>query len=70
MDPQGNGLDHVFANLTGHDPVSGAKLVSDDDVPKRKPNPVVEETEQDDENEYEEEMTDEANEDESQGESQ
>ena len=35
MDPEGNGLDHVFANLTGHDPVSGAKLVSDDYDPER-----------------------------------
>ena len=35
MDPEGNGLDHVFAKLTGHDPVTGAKLQNLDDVPER-----------------------------------
>ena len=35
MDAEGHGLDHVFANLTGHDPVTGAKLVGDEDVPDR-----------------------------------
>lgn len=35
MDPDGNGLDHVFADLTGHDPVTGAKLQNLDDVPER-----------------------------------
>ena len=33
MDPSGNGLDHVFANLTGHDPVTGARLVGDQPEP-------------------------------------
>ena len=47
MDPDGNGLDHVFANLTGHDPVSGAKLVSDEDDPKR-PTPEQLDDEQED----------------------
>ena len=42
MDPQGNGLDHVFANLTGHDPVSGARLVGDEDSPKSEPTEAVE----------------------------
>ena len=26
IDPGKNGLDHVFANLTGHDPETGVKL--------------------------------------------
>jgi hypothetical protein len=26
MDPEGLGLDHVFANLTGHDPKTGMPL--------------------------------------------
>jgi hypothetical protein len=26
MDPNNVGLDHVFADLTGHDPVTGVKL--------------------------------------------
>ncbi len=29
IDPDGNGLDHVFAGLTGHDPVTGVKLERD-----------------------------------------
>ena len=34
IDPQQQGLDHVFANLTGHDPETGVKLrESDDDQP-------------------------------------
>ena len=63
MDPDGNGLDYVFANLTGHDPVSGAKLVSDEDVPNRKPAEVAE-AEQEDMDEHH----DEVREDESTGE--
>ena len=30
IDPDGKGLDYAFARLTGHDPVTGAKLVGDD----------------------------------------
>ena len=51
MDPEGNGLDHVFANLTGHDPVSGAKLVSDDYDPER-PAPQQHEDEHADSDEH------------------
>ena len=36
MDPGKKGLDAVFAELTGHDPVTGAKLPGEfDDEPKR-----------------------------------
>ena len=35
MDPEDNGLDHVFANLTGHDPITGAKIQNLDDLPPR-----------------------------------
>ena len=31
MDPQHLGLDHVFADLTGHDPVTGVKLQNTED---------------------------------------
>ncbi len=35
MDPKHLGLDHVFADLTGHDPVTGVKLqnTEEDDIP-------------------------------------
>ena len=35
MDPKHLGLDHVFADLTGHDPVTGVKLqnIEEDDIP-------------------------------------
>ena len=34
IDPNGKGLDHIFADLTGHDPETGVKLKSDfDDEP-------------------------------------
>ncbi len=63
MDPGGNGLDHVFANLTGHDPVTGAKLVSEDDLPPRRnqPEPTEEELE-DDESAEDENLQDETTE--------
>ena len=36
IDPNGKGLDHIFADLTGHDPETGVKLKSDfDDEPAR-----------------------------------
>lgn len=31
IDPTKKGLDHIFADLTGHDPVSGVKLKRDED---------------------------------------
>jgi ABC-2 type transport system ATP-binding protein len=31
IDPEKNGLDHVFANLTGHDPETGVLLKRDED---------------------------------------
>ena len=31
IDPKGKGLDHIFADLTGHDPETGVKLKSDFD---------------------------------------
>ena len=31
IDPKGKGLDHVFAQLTGHDPVTGIKLAKSED---------------------------------------
>ena len=31
MDPKHLGLDHVFADLTGHDPVTGVKLQNADE---------------------------------------
>ena len=55
MDPAGNGLDHVFADLTGHDPVTGAKIVGDDDLPAR-PTDRNNETERSDSDETMEEQ--------------
>ncbi len=69
MDPQGVGLDHVFANLTGHDPVSGAKLISEEDLPPRRDSasqnqtePTEEELENDDESIEHENLEDETTE--------
>ena len=31
IDPRDKGLDHVFADLTGHDPVTGVLIKSDED---------------------------------------
>ena len=69
MDPQGVGLDHVFANLTGHDPVSGAKLISEEDLPPRRDSasqnqtePTEEELENDDESIEHETLEDETTE--------
>ena len=53
----------MFANLTGHDPVTGAKLVSEDDLPPRRnqPEPTEEELE-DDESAEDENLQDETTE--------
>jgi len=39
IDPDDKGLDHIFANLTGHDPETGVKLKNsfDDDEPEPQP---------------------------------
>ncbi len=43
MDPGNKGLDAVFADLTGHDPVTGAKLPGEfDDEPGNEPDKTVE----------------------------
>ena len=55
MDPTGHGLDHVFADLTGHDPVTGAKLVGDEDEPIQREEVEHEEEYHEDEEHYEEE---------------
>lgn len=36
MDAKGLGLDHVFADLTGHDPVTGAKLMTEEEDEQRR----------------------------------
>jgi ABC-2 type transport system ATP-binding protein len=36
MDSKGLGLDHVFADLTGHDPVTGAKLQTEEEEEQRR----------------------------------
>jgi ABC-2 type transport system ATP-binding protein len=55
MDPQQNGLDHVFADLTAHDPVTGAKLGGDEEDSSK---PASEEI-HDEEMAHEEEMMEE-----------
>ena len=43
IDPNSKGLDHIFADLTGHDPETGVKLKSDlnDEPVVKNPDPAV-----------------------------
>ena len=44
IDPSGKGLDHIFADLTGHDPETGVKLKPDFDDEPVKSNPSISKT--------------------------
>ena len=44
IDPSGKGLDHIFADLTGHDPETGVKLKPDFDDDPVKSNPSISKT--------------------------